>query len=209
MRVGRPTAFRCASTRAGVLSRAQAEVAREAERRGHADRDALAMDEPRRIVAGQLLQGVAEGVPEVEQRALALLGLVGGDDARLGRAARSRSLRRGPVRRRTRRASSTSRNSKKPRSPISPYLTTSAKPARKSRSLEGIETGRVGQHQRGLMEGADEVLSMRRIDSRLAADAGIDLGEQRRRDLHQTHAPAQRRGAESGKIADHARRRAQ
>ena len=52
------------------------------------------------------------------------------------------------------------------------------------------------------MKGADEVLSMPRIDSRLAAHAGIDLGEQRRRDLHQAHAPAQRRGAKSGKIAD-------
>ena len=87
MRVGRPTAFRCASTRAGVLPRAQAKVAGETERRGHADRDALAMDEARRIIAGQVLKGMAKGVPEVEQRALALLGFVGGDDARLGRAA--------------------------------------------------------------------------------------------------------------------------
>ena len=54
------------------------------------------------------------------------------------------------------------------------------------------------------MKGADEVLSMPRIDSRLAADAEIDLGEQRRWDLDETHAPAQRRGAKSSKIADHA-----
>ena len=70
-----------------VLPRAQAEFARKAERAGHADRHALAMDEARAVVARQPLERVAEGVAEIEQRAFALLGLVGGDDARLGGAA--------------------------------------------------------------------------------------------------------------------------
>src|SRR5271169_530599 len=54
------------------------------------------------------------------------------------------------------------------------------------------------------MKGADEVLAVARIDSRLPADAGIDLGEKRGRDLDQAHAPAQARGAESSEVADHA-----
>ena len=71
----------------GVLPRAQTKVARETERRGHADGDALAVHEPRRIIVGQILQGMAKGMPKIEQRALSLLRLVGDDDARLGRAA--------------------------------------------------------------------------------------------------------------------------
>ena len=54
------------------------------------------------------------------------------------------------------------------------------------------------------MEGADQILAERRVDRGLAADAGIDLREQRRRDLHQPYAAPQRGGAEAGEIADHA-----
>ena len=45
------------------------------------------------------------------------------------------------------------------------------------------------------MEGADQVLAERRIDRRLAADAGIDLREQAGRDLHIIDAAPQRRRA--------------
>ena len=105
MRVGRPTAFRCASTRVGVLPRAEPELAREAERAGHADRDALAVNEARRIVVGQALEGMAEGVAEIEQRAFALLGLVGDDERAPWRRNSSRSPRPAPGRPKTPRAS--------------------------------------------------------------------------------------------------------
>ena len=126
MRVGRPTAGEMAFDPANVVGRAQAEVAREAERAGHADRHALAVDQHRAVVMGEALERVAEGVAEVEQRALALLGLVGGDDARLGGAARRDRLAAAPARRRTPRASRVSSQAKKSRSPIRPYLATSA-----------------------------------------------------------------------------------
>jgi len=67
-----------------------------------------------------------------------------------------------------------------------------------------VEDAGVGEHQRRLVEGADEILAQRRIDRRLAADAGIDLGEQGRRDLDEAHAAPQRRGAEASEIADDA-----
>ena len=67
---------------------------------------------------------------------------------------------------------------------------------------QGVESARIRQNQRGLMECADEVLAVRRIDAGLAADARIDLGQERRRDLDETHAPAKRGGAEAGEIAD-------
>ena len=79
----------------------------------------------RRIVVGERLQRVAEGVAEVEQRARALLGLVGGDDARLGGATdRDRARPRRPAGEHV--APCASSHSKKSRSSISPYLTTSA-----------------------------------------------------------------------------------
>src|SRR6202042_335589 len=52
----------------GVLPRAQTQVTGEPKRQRHADGDALAMHEPSRIIIGQLLQGVAKSVPEVEQQ---------------------------------------------------------------------------------------------------------------------------------------------
>ncbi len=45
------------------------------------------MDEPRAVVADQLFEGMAESVAEIEQGAVALLGLVARDDRGLGFAA--------------------------------------------------------------------------------------------------------------------------
>ena len=61
----------------------------------------------------------------------------------------------------------------------------------------------VRQHQPRLVEGADEVLALRRVDPGLAADRAVDLGEERRRKLHEADAPAQDRGGEAGEITDH------
>ena len=94
MRVGRPTASEMRLDPRRVLPGAEPELAGEAECAGHADGDALAVDEPaRNRNAVRLSKRVAEGVAEIEQRALALLGLVGDDDARLGRATHRDRLR--------------------------------------------------------------------------------------------------------------------
>ena len=191
MRVGRPTPARWLSTRADVVGRAQAEVAREAERAGHADRHALAVDQRLAVVMGEALERVAEGVAEIEQRALALLDLVGGDDARLGGAARRDRLQprrpagehRAPV------AFEPGEEVAVADQAVFGHLgVAGAELARAQR----VEDAGVGEHQRRLVEGADQVLAERRIDRRLAADAGIDLGEQGRRDLHEAHAAPQR-----------------
>ena len=54
------------------------------------------------------------------------------------------------------------------------------------------------------MEGPDEVLAVTRVDAGLAADGRIHLREQRRRDLHEAHAPAHDGRREAGKVADDA-----
>ena len=55
-----------------------------------------------------------------------------------------------------------------------------------------------------LVEGADQILALRRVDAGLAADGGIDLRQQRGRHLHEIDAAAQDRGGKAGEIADHA-----
>ncbi|MCY1370436.1 hypothetical protein D9M69_575260 [compost metagenome] len=54
------------------------------------------------------------------------------------------------------------------------------------------------------MEGADQVLAAWRIDRRLAADRGIDLGQQGRRDLDEVDAAHEQGGGQSRQIADDA-----
>ncbi len=69
---------------------------------------------------------------------------------------------------------------------------------------QAVEHVQVGQHQPRLVEGADQVLAARRIDRGLAADRGVDLGQQGGRDLHEVDAALVDRGREAGEIADHA-----
>jgi hypothetical protein len=54
---------------------------------------------------------------------------------------------------------------------------------------QGIENLRIGQHQPGLVEGADHVLAEGMIDGGLAPDRGIHLGQQCCRHLDEGHAP--------------------
>ena len=67
-----------------------------------------------------------------------------------------------------------------------------------------VEHGGVGDDQHRLVEGAEQILALRRIDAGLAADGGIDLRQQRGRHLHEIDAAAQDRGRKAGEIADHA-----
>ena len=62
----------------------------------------------------------------------------------------------------------------------------------------------VGQHEARLVEGADQVLALRRVDAGLAADGAVHLRQQRGRDLHEAHAAAQDGRGEAGEVADHA-----
>ena len=68
--------------------------------------------------------------------------------------------------------------------------------------IERIEEGRVGDDQRGLMKGADQVLLPEGVDRGLAADRAVGLGEQGRRQMDDRAAALEQRGGEAGKIAD-------
>ena len=102
---------------------------RKLERERHAEPDRLAVQQPVGE-AGRGLEGMAEGVAEIEQHAVAGLALVARDDRGLGAAAhrdgvlaRKTSGRSPPANRSRQLASS---HSKKLASPSNPYFTTSA-----------------------------------------------------------------------------------
>ena len=67
-----------------------------------------------------------------------------------------------------------------------------------------VERRRVDQDAHRLQERADHVLRARQIDADLAADAAVDLGQQRRGDLEEADAPGVGGRDEPGQIADHA-----
>ena len=69
---------------------------------------------------------------------------------------------------------------------------------------QGREHVGIGDDERRLVERADQVLALRRVDAGLAADRAVDLGEQGRRHLHEADAAAQDRSGEAREIADHA-----
>jgi hypothetical protein len=68
-----------------------------------------------------------------------------------------------------------------------------------------VSSIRIGEYQDRLVEDADEVLAVPRVDAGLAADGGIDLREQRGRYLHMKRRTAARdTGGKAGEIADDA-----
>ena len=81
---------------------------------------------------------------------------------------------------------------------------TSASPARSSRSGSVCERLGIGEHGRGLMKRADEILAAGMIDAGLAADRRIHLREQRRWHLHERDAALVTGGGEASHVADHA-----
>ena len=54
------------------------------------------------------------------------------------------------------------------------------------------------------MKRADQVLSVRGVDTGLPADSAVDLRKQGGRNLNARNAPPDKRGHETGDVADHA-----
>ena len=152
---------------------------------------------------GRRFQRMAKGVAEIEQRALAGLALVAGDDRGLRAAGGGDGmLARGaagkdvgvvffqPGEKRL----------VAEHAVFCHFGIAGAELARRQR----VEHGGVGDHQNRLVECAEQILALRRIDPGLAADGGIHLRQQRGRHLHEIDAAAQDRGRKAGEIADHA-----
>ena len=88
------------------------------------------------------------------------------------------------------------------RSSVSPYFATSASPERKSRSGRVARVDDVGEHGARLRERPHQVLAFGQVHGGLATDRGIHLRRERRRHLHEGHAPHVGRGDEPRQVAD-------
>ncbi len=69
---------------------------------------------------------------------------------------------------------------------------------------QGLQHRQVDEHRRGLVEGADEVLARVGVDPGLAADGGVDHGQQRGRDVHDVDAPQPGRRGEARHVGGRA-----
>ena len=153
--------------------------------------------------AGRGLQRMAEGMAEIEQRALAGFALVARHDRGLGAAGGGDGVF-------ARRAAGENigvvglqpgeEGFVAEHAVFGDFGIAGAELARRQR----VEHGGIGDHQHRLVKRAEQIFSLRRIDPGLAADRGVDLRQQRGRHLHEIDAAAQDRSREAGEIADHA-----
>ena len=131
---------------------------------------------------------MAEGVAQVEQRAPSRFPLVLGDDRRLGAAAEGDRVAK---RRRIARE-----NALAVRLQPLEERTVAQQPVLDDLGVTGAHLSRVQrlqsldvrQHQARLVEQADQVLALRRVDAGLAAHRAIHLRQQGRRHLHEIEA---------------------
>ena len=186
----------------GLALRQQPQPGGEREGEREPDGDRFAMEQAIGKSGGGL-QGVRERVAEVEQRPLARFALVADDDRGFGAAAgRDRVLARrsscehlAPVR---------FEPGEKPRVVDQAVLDDLGIARPKNASRKRVEQRRIRHHQARLVEDADQILALARIDRGLAAERGIDLGKQRRRHLNDLESAPHDRRREAGKIADDA-----
>ena len=177
------------------------------ERGGHAkaDRDRFAVQDV--AVAEFSLERVPERMAEIEQRAAVvrlLLALVVADDRRLEHA----GLRDGVGLRlaitRAHVCAVRLAPGEECRIADQPGLGDFRIPCPQlTRGQRGQCFG-VGEHHARLVEGAEKVLAVPRVNAGLAAHRAVDLGEQRRRHLDERQPPQSGRRRETGEIADHA-----
>ena len=203
--VGRPTAARCRSTRAA----SPAGQSPRSTEKVKASRMPMAIASPCSEpvgIAGEGFERVTEGVAEIEQSARALLlRSSAATMAALARALVSTAWRRSApgVRRRFPRPIRFEPGEERriAEQPVFHHLGIAGTELARA---ERRQHGDVGEHQARLVEGADQVLALPGVDAGLAADRGVDLGQQRGRHLHDADAAPQDAGGEAGQVADHA-----
>ena len=201
--IGRPTASIMPAHARHRFGRAEAELGREIESEPHAQRHRLAMQQ-RVAEAGLGFERMAEGVAEIQERALAGLALVDRDDSGLGGAALQHRLapRIGIAGDELRpRLLQPFEEGAVADEPVFHHLGIAGEQLAPRQGGERVD---IGQHQHRLMKGADQVLAVLAVDRGLAADRAVDLRQQRGRHLHVIEAAQQGRGGKAGEIADDA-----
>ena len=161
------------------------------------------MGDPRLVEAQLGLDGVTEGVAEIEQGAPPGLPLVLAYDGALDLDRSDHGAGQGDR---------VSRGADRPlvRQPVEKGRVADQAvfqhlgPARAQLARrQGGQQFDVGHDQPGLVKRADQILPLRGIDRRLAAHRGIDLGQQGGRDLHEIDPAHVERRRQPREVADH------
>ena len=155
-------------------------------------------------VAAKRLDGVAEGVAEVEQGARALLLLVLGHDPRLDLAGAFDRVQQG-LRVAGKQGIHVCFKPRKERRVGDHAVLHDLRDAGGEFACrQGAQHADIRHHRARLMERADQVLAIGMVHGRFATDRRIHQGQQRGRNLHQADAALVGRRGESRHVADHA-----
>src|SRR5215472_4107711 len=196
-------AFEVAAYPQRIPRRDEAELCGEVGRKNHAERHRLTVQQAR-AEPGLGLQSVPEGVAEIEQRAVALLAFVAGDDLGFHRAA---GQHRAPQRLRSKRTDLVAFGFE----PGEKFGVTDEAvfddlgiAGEQLAARQAPQNGRVGEHETRLVEGADQILAGGGVDPGLAADRAVYLSQECRRDLREIDPAQQGCRSETGEVADNA-----
>lgn len=152
----------------------------------------------RDAVAGDALDGVSDGMAEVEERAHAALEFVLRDDVALDPDAGRDDVRQDVF------GDGAFEHREKAVGPEGRVLDDFGPAAGHFGFGQRLEAGRVADHEHGLMKGAHEVFAALEIDGGFAADARIDHREERRRDLDKGDAAQVKGSGKPGQVSRHA-----
>ena len=180
---------------------AQPALLRQPDGEDHPHRHGLAVQKP--LVVGRAFDGVAQGVAEVQNRAIVAFGLVLLHDQRLELAARLDNRGQQPRFLTEQGWKLIFEQAEEFRAQDHPVLDDLGYAGQELAPRQGLECLHVDDHQPRLIECADQILSGWMVDRGLSAHAGIDLGEQAGRDLDERHPAAERGRGEAGQVADH------
>ena len=145
-----------------------------------------------------------ERMAEVELGAPAALALVGGDDLRLDLAGALHGVRQRVRILREQRVEMTLEPVEKRRIGDERVLDDLGEPGAELAGRQRRQRRGVGDHRDRLVKGADQVLAGGMVHAGLAADRGVDLREQRGRQLDEIDTALVAGGGEPGHVADHA-----
>ena len=152
-------------------------------------------------VAGGGLERMAERMSEVQERTLSRFALVPADDRGLVPAARCDCFRAGAAARKNL-VTFLFEPREERRVGNQPVLHDLRIASAELPLRQGIQQAGVGKDECRLMECADKIFAVTRVDAGLAAHRRIDLRQQRCRNLHKVDATPGDGGSEAGEIPD-------
>ncbi|MNQ40957.1 hypothetical protein D3C85_546210 [compost metagenome] len=147
--------------------------------------------------------GVAKSVAQVQGGTHACLFLIGTDHCRLGRTGTLDGIGQGLLVQIAQAIDVVFEPGQERLITDQPVLDDFGQPGGQLARRQGIEAGGIDQHHVRLIEGADHVLAQRMVDPGLAAHRGVDLRQQRGRNLDEIDAALVAGGGKAGHVTDH------